>query len=189
MSATAKKRMTAWEFLAWAEAQPDGKRCRLIDGEPVAMAPERSRQSKAKFRAAKALEAAVERAGLPCHVFPDGITVLADEYTPYEPDAVLYCGAEIDDEATVLSNPLIVVDVLSPSTAHVDTGAKLAGYFRIDSVQHYLIIDTVGRRMVRHSRRSGRQIDTTIIESGEIRLDPPGISIAFEAILPPRRTA
>jgi Uma2 family endonuclease len=127
MSATARKRMTAREFLAWAEAQPYGKRYRLIDGEPVAMAPERSRQGKEKFRAAKALEAAVERAGLPCHVLPDGITVLVDEYAPYEPDAGLYCGAEIDDEATILKNPLIIVEVLSPSTTHVDTGAKLAG--------------------------------------------------------------
>jgi hypothetical protein len=56
-------------------------------------------------------------------------------------------------------------------------------------VQHCLIIDTIGRRIVTHSRRSGRQIDTTIIESGPILLDPPGITIDFEAILPPHRTA
>ena len=150
------------------------------------MAAERSRQSKAKFRTAKALEAAIEAAKLPCHVLPDGITVKVDEYTAYEPDATVYCGEEIDDDAMVLPNPVVVVEVLSPSTAHIDTGAKLAGYFKIQSVEHYLIIDPVGRRIIKHSRSGPGRIETLIIDEGDIRLAPPGITIAFASIFPAR---
>lgn len=150
------------------------------------MAAERSRQSKAKFRAAKALEAAIAEAKLPCHVLPDGITVRVDEYTAYEPDATVYCGEEIDDDAIILPNPLIVVEVLSPSTAHVDTGAKLAGYFNIQSVEHYLIIDPVGRRIIKHSRSGPDRIETLIINEGHVRLAPPGITVAFDSIFPAR---
>lgn len=187
MNAPFRKPMTVAEFLSWTEARPDGRRYRLIDGEPVRMAAERSRQSKAKFRAAKALEAAILDANVPCHVLPDGITVMVDEHTPYEPDASVYSGEEIDDDAMVLPNPLIVVEVLSPRTAHIDTGIKLAGYFKIPSVQHYLIVDPVKRRIVRHSRATGGRIETAIFESGDIDLDPPGISVELDDILPAGR--
>lgn len=187
MNAPFRKPMTVSEFLAWVEARPDGRRYRLIDGEPVKMAAERARHLKVKMRVAGALEAAIQAAGLRCHVLPDGITIKVDEYTPYEPDASVYCGEEIDDDAMILPNPLIVVEVLSPSTTHIDTGRKLTGYFRVESLQHYLIIDAEQRRIVRHSRGEGKRIDTEIFEGGDIRLDPPGISVAFEAILPSGR--
>ena len=191
MNAPFRKPMTAREFLAWVETRPDGKDYRLVNGEPIKMAAERSRQTKAKFRIAKALEAAIEQAHLPCHVLADGITVMVDEYTAYEPDATVYCGEEIDDDAMVLENPLVVVEVLSPTTAHIDTGRKLADYFKISSVQHYLIVDTIGRRVVQHTRAAAGRIETiietTIIEAGGIRIDPPGISVPIEAILPARK--
>ena len=178
--------MTVAEFLTWAEAQPGGSRYRLVNGEPVEMPAERAGHAKVKARAFNALSRSIERAALPCHVLPDGITVAVDEYTAYEPDATVYCGPEIDDDALVLLNPVIVVEVLSPTTAHVDTGAKLAGYFKIASVQHYLIIDSVAHRMVKHSRADDNRIATDIIEDGEIVLDPPGISVHFDDILRPR---
>ena len=186
MNAPFRKPMTVAEFLAWAEARPAGRRYRLIDGEPVLMV-ERAGHLKAKGAVFRSLVEAVERAALPCHVLPDGITVVDDEYTPYEPDASIYCGEEIDDDAMVLPNPLIVVEVLSPSTAHVDTGAKLVGYFKIASVAHYLIVDPVRRRIERHSRAGAGRIETRVFESGDIDLDPPGISVAVDAILPATR--
>lgn len=86
----------------------------------------------------------------------------------------------------VLPNPLVVVEVLSSSTAHIDTGAKLAGYFKIRTVQHYLIIDPVGRRIIKHSRAGADRIETRIIEEGDFRLARPGITIAVASIFPAR---
>ena len=58
------------------------------------------------------------------------MTVRIDETTAYEPDAVVYSGEKIARSAVEVPNPLIVVEVLSPSTRQVDVSIKLAGYFR-----------------------------------------------------------
>jgi Uma2 family endonuclease len=78
-------------------------------------------------------------------------------------------------------NPVIVVEVLSRGTASIDTGEKFFGYFRVPSIQHYLVVGA-RRREVAHFRRAGGAIITTVVTEGAIALDPPGISIALEAI-------
>ena len=148
------------------------------------MASERVRHLKVKGAVFIALSTAVENAGLPCHVLPDGITIKVDEYTAYEPDASVYCGAELDDDALLLPNPLIVVEVLSPSTTRVDTGVKLAGYFKVESLQHYLIIDPVANRLVMHSRADNGVITTRVVETGRVVLEPPGIAFDLAEIWP-----
>lgn len=187
MNAPFRKPMTVSEFLAWAEARPDGCRYLLIDGEPVEMAPQRALHLRVKGLLFLALVEAAEALHVECQVLPDGIMVQVDEYTPYEPDASVYLGPPLDDDALVLPNPLAVFEVLSPRTAHVDTGAKLAGYFRVASLMHYVIIDPVKRRVLRHSRGAGPHIDTEIIESGALVLDPPGMTFPIDRIFPSRR--
>jgi Uma2 family endonuclease len=43
------------------------------------------------------------------------------------------------DDAVAAPNPVIIVEVLSPGTTSTDTGGKLADYFCVPSVAHYLI--------------------------------------------------
>ena len=69
--------MTVPEFLAWAANQPRG-RYELVRGEVVAMAPERARHNLVKAAVFRALRDAVARAGVPCTVFTDGMTVVTD---------------------------------------------------------------------------------------------------------------
>ena len=76
------------------------------------------------------------------------------------------------------SSPLIVVEVLSPSTAAFDHGAKLEGYFSLASLVHYLLVDPDRRVAILHSRGREGVIETRILREGEVRLDPPGL--AFE---------
>ena len=82
--------------------------------------------------------------------------------------------------AVEVPNPLIVVEVLSPSTRHIDASAKLAGYFRVPSVAHYLIVDLDRRLVIHHGRTEGDTIVTRIVSEGALRLDPPGMVVAFE---------
>ena len=76
-----------------------------------------------------------------------------------------------------IPNPVIVVEVLSPSTAADDHGLKLDGYFSLPSVEHYLILDADRRVMIHHKRGQAGAIETRILRDGAVRLDPPG----FEA--------
>lgn len=177
MSAEPKPRMSVDEFLAWAEGRPG--RFELHRGRIVGMSPERTRHADGKFGVQTALKAAIRRDGLPCRMLPDGMTVRIDADTAYEPDALVYCGQRLDPEAVEVPNPVIVVEVLSPSTRGVDSGAKLVGYFQVPSVRHYLVVDAERHRVVHHRRADGTRIETQIVADGALVLDPPGLSLAL----------
>ena len=180
MTALTKSRMNVDEFLAWAVEQPG--RYELYRGEIYAMSPESVGHGKSKGAVYAALVAAVRKSGIPCHVLPDGMTVRIDERTSYEPDALVYCGQELASSALEVPNPVIVVEVLSPSTRQFDVSIKLAGYFRVPSVHHYLIVDPVQPLILHHARGTGDTILTRVVTDGGIKLDPPGLELSLAEI-------
>jgi Uma2 family endonuclease len=141
------------------------------------MAPERAGHADVKYAVQTELKRAIGVAGLSCHMLPDGMTVRVDTHTAHEPDALVYCGPKVSADTTEIVNPVIVVEVLSPSTGHIDAAAKLAGYFRLPSVQHYLIVDPEKPPVIHHRREAGDTIMTRIVTSGTIELIPPGIKV------------
>lgn len=96
--------------------------------------------------------------------------VRIDDRTVFEPDALVYGGAEVPDDTAVISNPIVVVEVLSPGTKTVDTTRKLEGYFKLASVRHYLIVDPAARAVVHHARDDMGKIATEVVCDGEIAL-------------------
>ena len=175
MTALPKNKMTVDEYLAWAQDKPG--RFELYAGVVYAMAPERAGHATVKFAVQAALRAAIHRSGLPCHMLPDGMTVRIAAHTAHEPDALVYCGQRLPGDAVEVPKPIIVVEVLSPSTRNIDASAKLAGYFRIDSVQHYLIVDPDQPLVIHHARGEADLVVTRILREGQIVLDPPGIQV------------
>jgi len=113
------------------------------------------------------------------------MTVRIDDSTAYEPDALVYSGSKLKPSALEVPNPIVVVEVLSPSRRHIDLSAKLADYFRLPSVAHYLIVDPEKPRILHHARAGGDTILTRIVNDGIIRLDPPGIEFAMADIYSP----
>jgi Uma2 family endonuclease len=177
--------MSREEYRAWAEQQPRG-RFERINGIVVqrdgasATAPERVIHARIKFRAAQALDRAIRLAGVPCEALPDGLTVEVGD-SDYEPDAIVQCGP-LDPNGVVADNPVVIVEVLSPSSRTSDRTVKLAGYFKLPSLHHYLIVWPDKQQVVHHLRGEGSTIDTRVVTAGEIRLDPPGITITVEDI-------
>jgi Uma2 family endonuclease len=171
--------MSREQFLDWVERQPSG-RFERIDGIVVAMAPERASHNLRKRSACDALRHAARMAGLTsCQVFTDGMTVQV-ENSDFEPDALLRCGPRLPGEATHVADPLVLVEVLSPDSGTRDRATKLRAYFRLPSVRHYLIVWPDEPRIVRHSRLPGGELATEVFVSGEISLDPPGITVTVE---------
>jgi Uma2 family endonuclease len=177
MSVTKPARMTADEFITWAMQQPEGQRYELVAGEVVGMAPERAAHARVKHRICEDLSQAIRAAELSCEAFPDGMSVRVDADTVYEPDALVRCGPRLDDDAVEVADPLIVVEVVSPSSASRDSSSKLEGYFRVPSIRHYLIVTIRNRAVIHHQRGDAGAITTRIIRDGAIRLDPPGIEL------------
>jgi Uma2 family endonuclease len=176
MTALTKPRMNVEEFLAWAVNQPG--RHELFRGEVYAMSPETAGHADTKAAVYNALAGGHPSAPSPCHVFPDGMTVRIDETTAYEPDALVYCGEKLPPSAIEVPEPVIVVEVLSPSSRQVDLAIKLAGYFLLPSLAHYLIVDPP-RSLILHHSRTGDAILTRVVTEGAIVLDPPGLELAL----------
>ncbi len=166
-------------FLLWADGRQG--RWELRNGRPVMMTPQRAAHALTKYAAQKALEGAIVRAGLPCRVFPDGMTVRISPRTAFEPDALVVCPPPTDLNTMEIPNPVIVVEVLSPSTAADDHGIKLDGYFSLPSVAHYLILDADRRVMIHHRRAQAGAIETRVLREGLAVLDPPGFEAEVSA--------
>jgi Uma2 family endonuclease len=173
------QRLTRDEFRRWAESQTG--RYERIDGEPVAMSPERVQHIRVKSRVWAALDRAIRQASLDCEAIADGITIEVDADTDYEPDAVVNCGPRLPPDAIAATHPVVVMEVLSPGTASVDSSDKLADYFRVPSIEHYLIV-RARRAEIIHHWHVGNDIVSRVVNVGTIRLDPPGISLAVSDV-------
>jgi Uma2 family endonuclease len=176
--------MTSDEFIAWAMEQP--QRHELVRGEVLAMAPERLAHARVKGLIFRALGDAIRAAGLGCEALPDGMSVRVDDATVYEPDAVVRCGGDLQDDQVEIPNPLIVVEVLYPSTRAHDTSTRLADYFRLPTVRHYLIVDPGGRTVIHHRREKAERIEARVLRGGvgTLDLNPPGIAVLVEGFFP-----
>jgi Uma2 family endonuclease len=177
MPVLAQTHMSVDEYLAWTQDHPG--RYELSNGDVYAMSPEGARHAEVKFAIQSALDKSIRSRRLPCQMLPDGMTVRVNDDTAYEPDALVYCGPRISPSALEVPNPIILVEVLSPSTRHIDAARKLGDYFRLPSVAHYLIVDPLRSSLILHHARAadGTTVLTHIVTEGTIVLDPPGITL------------
>jgi Uma2 family endonuclease len=130
--------MTVDEFLAWDS--PDGsERWELIDGSPQAMAPSRPRHGAIAVRTGRLLD--VHLADHPrCRAIAEA-GVRPNDYTVRIPDLVVTC-EEIGPDDLLLREPLVIVEILSPSNA-ADTRAAIVSYMTMPSVREILALDSM----------------------------------------------
>jgi Uma2 family endonuclease len=98
------------------------------------------------------------------------------------PDVVVTCASRIDQTARLVPEPVIVVEVASPSARLADVNDKVEFYGAIASIRHYLVIEQDRRRVVYHGRGPGGGLEPRILREGEIVLDPPGIRLALDEL-------
>ena len=191
MNVAIDKRMTVDEFLVWAEAQPqEAGKYELLDGIVVVQQSQKWIHSRLKHRITTALENAIAAAGAALYAAPEGPTVRLRSNRAFEPDALVAPLPEPDPDSLEITNPLIVVEVLSPSSARMDTTVKLKGYFEHPTIRHYLIVDPEGRTITHHRRNDAGIIETPVLDTGAVTMSPPGLSITLDDVFgPPPETA
>jgi Uma2 family endonuclease len=177
-----QQRMSVDDYVAWAAAAERGRH-ELVDGVPCAMSPERVVHTAVKTAVVIALDAAVKRSGLRCFVFADGVSIRTGERTVREPDATVQCTPVVDRDSIFLDAPMIVVEVVSPSSARTDTITKTSEYFGVPSIVHYLVVLPEEGLVLHHQRAEGGAILTRFHRDGSIRLDPPGIDLPLADII------
>lgn len=182
MNVALPNRLTVDEFLVWSVQQERG-RYELHDGVVIVQQPQNVAHLRLKKRIVELLDKAVLAASIPFYVFPDGATVRIAPRTAYEPDALVAPLPMPDDSSLEVPNPVIVVEVLSPGSVKRDLVDKVAGYFQVPSIAHYLVIDPEEKTVIWHRRASGGGIEPPLVmKDGTLRLDPPGIAIDVMAV-------
>ena len=176
--------MTADAFFVWAQTWGDGERYELVEGHPVRLQSERVSHAETKLSVVVALRDALRKAKLPCVAFPDGVSVRVSELSVREPDAIVHCGPYEPDEV-YSTNPVVVVEAISPSSVRTDVDRKLIDYFSVPSILHYLIVYGSEKRVVHHRRKvaDGEIVTAILGEGAVIDLSPPGFSVTVEALL------
>jgi Uma2 family endonuclease len=125
--------------------------------------------------------------GQPCRVFSSDlrIRVQATGLGTY-PDASVVCGAlELDPDDPkrhTVTNPRVLVEVLSPSTADYDRGEKLSHYQRISSVQDIVLVSHDARRIDVWCRVGDSWKQSTVQESGTVTLRSISCVLSLEAV-------
>jgi Uma2 family endonuclease len=138
MAEPAIRRMTLEEFLHWDDGTDT---CyELIDGFPVAMAPPAEAHRILAMRLASRIDAALA-SRRPCNaqiepgvVRPDR----ADFY--YVPEIAVTCEPN-EPGRQAMVDPILIVEILSPSTERSDRRLKLPAYQKLESVREIMLID------------------------------------------------
>ncbi len=131
--------------------------------------------------------------GKPCVVFSSDvrIRVEATDRSTY-PDVSVVCGAEqhASDDPDAVTNPVVLVEVLSPNTERSDRGEKFGHYQRLRSLQEYVLVSQDSQR-IEVFRRQGDSWLLTIHEQGAtVRLTSIDVSMTVDEVyFDPRATS
>lgn len=89
----------------------------------------------------------------PCQPMNSDMRVSTPSGLDTYPDISIYCGQpELDDKQHTLLNPVVIIEVLSPSTRNYDRGKKFALYRSIPSLQDYIMVESE-QYLVEHFRK------------------------------------
>jgi len=166
MASPAPKRWTIADFLAWSDGTD--RRYELIDGAPVAMAPPSEAHGTIVMNLGSALNAQLQP---PCRVIAEAGILLADRDDAwYQADLAISCTPPEPGRSHV-AEPILIAEVLSPSTAIHDRGLKLVDYCRLASVREILLVSSTDRS-IQYWRRDGpRWLVENLIGDATLALD------------------
>jgi Uma2 family endonuclease len=168
-------RVTADEYLA-RERVSDTKH-ELVNGVVVAMAGASPRHVAIAGNVTGALRDLL-RAG-PCLVLPVDLRVAVEATGLYTyPDVTVVCDRPRFDpkDENTLTNPLVIVEVLSDSTEAYDRGAKFAHYQSVPSLAEYLLVAQAERRVEHFRRLESGQWLLTVYQGDDATVTLPALS-------------
>lgn len=133
-----KSYLSAEEYLA-IERSSDF-RSEYIDGEMVAMAGGSWEHSLIIGNTLAELKRQLR--GGPCKVQANDLRVQAADGLQTYPDVLVVCGepAFADEHRDMVTNPKLILEVLSPTTESYDRGRKFESYRTIPSLEEYVLV-------------------------------------------------
>lgn len=163
MGRAASARQSLEEYLRWESTQT--VRHDFWRGEVYAMTGGSLRHNRATLATAMTLQRHLQ--DTPCQVFVSDVRVAVDAAQHwFYPDVVVTCDPQdLDDpDATALRAPVMVLEVLSPSTAAYDRGEKFLSLQRLPSVREYALLDPARLRLEVFRRNAEGRFEHHVVE-------------------------
>ena len=174
---------SADEYLAWESEQP--AKFELIDNYIVAM----SGASRSHNILAAAITALLylQLRGKPCEVYSSDMRVQVKRQATYAyPDVVVVCGQprfRADAKPATLQNPMLIFEVLSPSTEDIDRNRKFSQYLQLPSLEGYFLVSQDKPRVESYTRQSAGWLYRDHVGlDAKLRIDAIGVSLSLEDI-------
>ncbi|HWD59152.1 MAG TPA: Uma2 family endonuclease [Stellaceae bacterium] len=168
--------MSLDEFLLWEREQPeryefDGLTARMMTGGSLD-------HSTIASNLWTALREKLRSMG--CLPFRGDAKVIANQNVRY-PDLSVTC-SPITGSDDIVPDPVVVIEILSPSTEREDRGRKKFDYFATSSIRHYAIVEQDERRIDLYTRTETAWIDEVITGDTVLKLSAIGVEISLDAI-------
>jgi Uma2 family endonuclease len=174
-------KMAPNEFLSWEREQPT--RHHYVRGDIFDMAGGSARHNRLSVRLSSALDRAVEKG--PCGVYSSDQKVgLADDVFVY-PDVTVVCPPLRFRPGTkdVMTNPVLVVEVLSKNTEAYDRGDKLRDYLALTSITHVLLVSQNAMHIDVYRRAENGSITYETFGGGaSLTLTHPTVTLSVDAV-------
>ncbi|MEI8574684.1 Uma2 family endonuclease [Methylomonas sp. BW4-1] len=144
MQTAERLHFSAEDYLAWEATQAE--KHEFVAGEVFAMTGARQDHVVVSLNIASALKQRLRGTFCRPYIADLKLKVEAAEAFFY-PDVMVSCHPGDLGNQQYISNPTLIVEVLSDSTAAYDRGGKFAAYRKLASLQEYLIVDIDARRV------------------------------------------
>lgn len=154
MTVQSKPYLTPQEYLA-LERSAEYK-SEYVDGEMVAMSGATREHVLIVLNLASGLKRQLQQR--PCEIYVADLRIQVSATGLYTyPDIAVACGEPRfeDEHRDTLLNPLLIVEVLSPSTESYDRGRKFEQYRALESLQEYLLVSQDQPRVEQFIRQDG----------------------------------
>ena len=159
MERTAPRRYTVEEYFALEEQSE--ARYEYLDGGVFAMAGADISHNLIIGNFYAGFRQALR--GNPCRVFTEGVQLAVEEGRHYTyPDVMISCDPSDQQARRTIQAPVLIIEVLSPSTAEYDRGRKFRQYQKLPSLKHYLLVSQTSW-LVEWYRREGNGIWSIIV--------------------------
>jgi Uma2 family endonuclease len=173
MNLAVRQTMSLAEFLEWEERQP--LRYEFDGVSPVAMTGGTFAHAVIQRNLAFALTARLR--GKPCQFLGSDLKFqVADGHIRY-PDGMILC-SPIDRAATVVHQPVVVFEILSPSTTRTDRLIKAREYQATPSLRRYVMLeqDSIGATVYARAGTSWTHeilVADSLLSLPEVEVDLP----------------
>jgi Uma2 family endonuclease len=177
MATVARKRWTLEAFLAFDDGTDT---CyELFDGEIVAMAPPARAHGALVTRLARLIGNGLKP---PCEIIAEAGIVVPDRTDSYYQAGLAVTCSPSRPSDPIIPDPVLIVEVLSPSTTKADRDRKVPDYRTMPSLQDILVVSSTQPR-VEHLRREDDGFKVRDFRAtGTIRLEALGVEIDVEAL-------